>query len=138
MKWLVLIFMAFWAVPAVAQDKPREYAEPAHVQEEPEPFRDPGRTLPYLAYTLGQLHYLAFACEGEDNQQWRDQMIALLRLEAPVSGVRRSRLIEAFNDGYQVEQQTRTRCGAEAEAQRRQLAQRGAQMSQAMLNEVLD
>ena len=114
----------------------------AAVQDEAEdrtdPFRDPGRTLPYLAYTLGQLHYLAYTCEGSEAQQWRARMIELLELEAPLSGYRRERLIDAFNDGYQVEQRARTRCGAEAEAERRNLARRGAQMSQALLNEVLD
>jgi uncharacterized protein (TIGR02301 family) len=128
--------------PALAQTKPGTTEPVSAVQEDAEsradPFRDPGRTLPYLAYTLGQLHYLAYACEGSDAQHWRARMIELLQLEAPISGYRRERLIDAFNDGYQVEQRSRVRCGAEAEAQRRNLARRGAQMSQALLNEVLD
>ncbi|MBI1236609.1 MAG: TIGR02301 family protein [Alphaproteobacteria bacterium] len=140
MRWLI-IFIFVITAPVMAQQKPG-IAAVSEVQgdeaDDTDPFRDPGRTLPYLAYTLGQLHYLAYACEGDDTQEWRNRMIELLRLEAPLNGYRRERLIDAFNDGYQVEQQARIRCGVEAEAERRNLARRGAQMSQALLNEVLD
>ena len=138
---LPLLLMALTA-PALGQTKPDTTARQPARQEEPEdridPYRDPGRTLPYLAYTMGQLHYLDYACGGNDQQDWRNRMIELLQLEAPISGYRRERLIDAFNDGYQVEQQARIRCGAEAEAERRTLSRRGAQMSRALLNEVLD
>lgn len=105
---------------------------------ERDPFADPARSLPYLAYTLGELHYLAFACEGNMAQQWRTRMIELLELEAPVSGNRRERLINAFNDGYQVQQRSRIRCGAEAEAERRALSVRGQELSDALLASVLE
>ncbi|WP_394694112.1 TIGR02301 family protein [Hyphobacterium sp.] len=140
MRWIVILFLIISA-PALAQDKPGTRVSNTTqrvTQDETDPFRDPGRTLPYLAYTLGQLHYLAYACEGDETQEWRNRMIELLELEAPLSGNRRERLIDAFNDGYQVEQRARIRCGADAEAERRDLARRGAQMSQALLNEVLD
>ncbi len=140
MQWLIIPLLVF-AAPAMAQQKPGIGAVSEVRQDEADsasPFRDPGRTLPYLAYTLGQLHYLAYACEGDNTQEWRNRMIELLRLEAPLTGYRRDRLIDAFNDGYQVEQRARIRCGVEAEAERRNLARRGAQMSQALLNEVLD
>lgn len=140
MRSLIILLLLF-AAPAMAQQKPGIAAVNEAAQDteaSADPFRDPGRTLPYLAYTLGQLHYLAYACEGDDTQEWRNRMIELLRLEAPLNGYRRERLIDAFNDGYQVEQRARIRCGAQAEAERRNLARRGAQMSQAMLNEVLD
>ncbi|PIW29551.1 MAG: TIGR02301 family protein [Rhodobacterales bacterium CG15_BIG_FIL_POST_REV_8_21_14_020_59_13] len=140
MRWLIISLLVLTA-PAMAQQKPGTFASSEGHQESEggaNPFNDPGRTLPYLAYTLGQLHYLAYACEGEDTQAWRIRMIELLRLEAPLTGYRRERLIDAFNDGYQVEQRARIRCGAQAEAERRNLARRGAQMSQALLNEVLD
>ncbi|MEE2567416.1 TIGR02301 family protein [Hyphobacterium marinum] len=105
---------------------------------ERDPFADPGRSLPYLAYTLGELHYLAYSCEGSSAQQWRARMIELLELEAPVSGNRRERLIRAFNDGYQVQRSSRIRCGAEAEAERRELSVRGQQLSDALLASVLE
>lgn len=138
MKWLAVIILCLASPLAAAQSKPGEYVQTEDGEQPDDPYRDPGRTLPYLAYTLGQLHYLAYACEGNDSQEWRDRMIELLDLEAPVSGYRRSRLIDSFNDGYQVEQQSRTHCGAEAEAQRRQLSRRGALMSRALLENVLD
>jgi uncharacterized protein (TIGR02301 family) len=140
MRWIIILCLTVTA-PALAQDKPGTRASATAqrmTQDAADPFRDPGRTLPYLAYTLGQLHYLAFACQGDSTQEWRNRMIELLELEAPLSGNRRERLIDAFNDGYQVEQRARIRCGADAEAERRDLARRGAQMSQALLNEVLD
>lgn len=142
MRLILLLLLMALTAPALGQTKPDTTPSQESMEEEPgdriDPYRDPGRTLPYLAYTLGQLHYLAYACGGNDDQEWRNRMIELLQLEAPISGYRRERLIDAFNDGYQVEQQARIRCGAEAEAERRNLARRGQQMSQALLNEVLD
>jgi uncharacterized protein (TIGR02301 family) len=142
MRLLAAICVLTLTTPVLAQTKPGAQPVETPVVDDTEsradPFRDPGRALPYLAYTLGQLHYLAYACEGSETQQWRERMIELLELEAPISGYRRDRLIDAFNDGYQVEQRAGINCGAEAEAERRNLAQRGAQMSQALLNEVLD
>jgi len=113
----------------------------AHAQkpdEERDPFADPARSLPYLAYTLGELHYLAYACEGNSAQQWRTRMIELLELEAPVSGNRRERLITAFNDGYQVQRRARLRCGAEVEAEIRSLSTRGQSLSDALLANVIE
>lgn len=94
--------------------------------------READRTLPYLAYTLGELHYLAFACEGMDAQEWRTHMLELLEMEAPNRGRRRDRLIEAFNDGYRVQQRYRPVCGPEVEAERRALAHRGRDLSEMM------
>mgnify|MGYP003625660379 CR=1 FL=1 len=113
-------------------------AQKAPDEDERDPFRDPGRSLPYLAYTLGELHYLAYACDGNTAQQWRTRMIELLELEAPVSNNRRERLIRSFNDGYQMQQDNRLRCGAEVEAARRQLSVRGQQLSDALLASVLE
>ncbi len=106
--------------------------------EQRDPFADPARSLPYLAYTLGELHYLAYACEGNSAQRWRTRMIELLELEAPVSGNRRERLITAFNDGYQVQRQARLRCGAEVEAEIRALSTRGQSLSDALLANVIE
>jgi uncharacterized protein (TIGR02301 family) len=149
-----LIFMSvlvtLLAAPALAQ-KPRSFArpEPVAVAETNEaariqPGRDDGisdeireeldleRTLPYLAYTLGELHYLAFACGGPDDQQWREQMVELLAMEAADDRRWRDRLIEGFNDGYRAQQRYRTRCGLEADAERRALAHRGRDLSDMM------
>jgi len=96
------------------------------------------RTLPFLAYTLGELHYLAFACEGPDDQEWREQMVELLAMEAADDRRWRDRLISSFNDGYRAQQRYRTRCGLEAEAERRSLAHRGRDLSEMMLAAYFD
>ena len=86
----------------------------------------------YLAYTLGELHYLAFACDGLESQDWRNRMLELLAMETPARGGDRDRLIEAFNDGYRVQQRYRPVCGPEVEAERRALAHRGRDLAEMM------
>ncbi len=101
----------------------------------PAPQRDVGdteRALPYLAYTLGELHYLASACDGLEAQAWRQRMIELLAMEAPEPGRQRDRMIESFNDGYRVQQRRRPVCGEEVEIERRALAHRGHDLSEMM------
>ncbi|WP_339740707.1 TIGR02301 family protein [uncultured Maricaulis sp.] len=93
---------------------------------------DTERALPYLAYTLGELHYLASSCEGLDSQAWRQRMIELLAMEAAEPGRRRDRMIESFNDGYRVQQRRRPVCGEEVEIERRALAHRGHDLSEMM------
>ncbi len=93
---------------------------------------DAARVLPYLAYTLGGLHYLAYACDGLDSQDWRNRMLELLAMETPDRGRQRDRLIEAFNDGYRVQQRYRPVCGPEVDAERRALAHRGRDLSEMM------
>lgn len=108
-------------------------------EEEPaEPSVDVERILPYLAYTLGELHYLDYACSGNDAQVWRDQMIALLAMEAAESRNRRDRLIENFNEGYRVQQRFRAVCGPQVEAERRALAHRGRDLSELMRSAYFD
>lgn len=99
---------------------------------------DLGRTLPFLAYTLGELHYLAYACEGDGAQQWRERMVELLAMEASDDRRRRDRLIESFNEGYRSQQRYRARCGAEADAERRALAHRGRDLSEMMRSAYFD
>lgn len=93
---------------------------------------DTERALPYLAYTLGELHYLASACEGLDSQAWRQRMIELLAMEAAEAGRQRDRLIESFNDGYRSQQRRRPICGEEVDIERRALAHRGHDLSEMM------
>ncbi|MHA6289293.1 TIGR02301 family protein [Maricaulis sp. CAU 1757] len=99
---------------------------------------DRGRTLPYLAHTLGELHYLAYACEGEQAQQWRNRMVRLLDMEAPSDGRLRARMVDSFNAGYRAQQRYRTRCGAEADAERRALGLRGRDLSEMMRSAYFD
>jgi uncharacterized protein (TIGR02301 family) len=144
---LVVSVLLFAGSEAQAQKPGRGNPEPAienseFLQPEPrqraEPDVDVERILPYLAYTLGELHYLAYACEGPDAQSWRTQMIALLAVEAPDNGRRRDRLIEEFNDGYREQQRYRAICGPQADAERRALAHRGRDLSDMMRSAYFD
>ncbi|MEC9250345.1 MAG: TIGR02301 family protein [Pseudomonadota bacterium] len=108
-------------------------------QDEPaEPSVDVERILPYLAYTLGELHYLDYACSGNEAQVWREQMIALLAMEASESRGRRDQLIDSFNEGYRVQQRFRAVCGPQVEAERRALAHRGRDLSELMRSAYFD
>lgn len=51
-----------------------------------------------LAEILGSLHYLRNLC-GEQGQDWRGQMEALLEAENP-DAARRARFVAGFNRGY--------------------------------------
>ena len=103
-----------------------------------QPDVDIERILPYLAYTLGELHYLAYACEGNDAQQWREQMVNLLAMGASDSRRRRDSLIESFNEGYRVQQRYRAVCGPQVDAERRALAHRGRDLSELMRSAYFD
>jgi uncharacterized protein (TIGR02301 family) len=133
MRTLCLLCLSFvLAGPAEAQ-KPRDI-----VQTPIEDEVDRDRTLPFLAYTLGELHYLAYACEGPDAQEWRGRMVELLAMEAADNGRFRDRLIDSFNEGYRSQQRYRARCGIEADAERRALAHRGRDLSEMMRSAYFD
>lgn len=91
-----------------------------------------------LAGVMGELHYVYFACEGRQAQLWRETMLELLEKEAPTRGSYRDRLIDSFNDGFQVQQRQGTRCGAEAEMMERRLAERGRALSESLRREYLE
>lgn len=61
-----------------------------------------------LSEILGSLHFLRNLC-GEDSQEWRDQMSALLESENPADQ-RRARLVARFNQGYSVLETSYERC----------------------------
>lgn len=132
---LALCLLAGLSAAAAAQ-KPS--AAPTGSQARYEQDLDLDRTLPFLAYTLGELHYLAYACEGDAAQQWRERMVELLAMEASDDGRRRNRLIDSFNEGYRSQQRYRARCGAEADAERRALAHRGRDLSEMMRSAYFD
>jgi len=94
--------------------------------------RQASRTLPYLAYTLGELHYLSYACDGLDAQEWRQRMVELMSMEAPDNGRLRDDMIENFNEGYRVQQRFRPLCGPEVDSERRALAHRGQDLADMM------
>lgn len=138
--FLVGLFVFAFAGPGLAQ-KPgaQPQRDPSILTEAPvDDLVDRERTLPYLAYTLGELHYLAYACDGPDAQTWRERMVELLAMEAADNGRFRDRLIDSFNEGYRAQQRYRARCGVEADAERRALAHRGRDLSEMMRSAYFD
>lgn len=91
-----------------------------------------------LAGVMGELHYLDFACRGEEAQDWRETMLEMLELEAPTRGSYRERLVESFNEGFRYHERRRTRCGAEVEIERRRLAIQGRALSETLRREYID
>lgn len=65
-----------------------------------------------LAEILGSLHYLRNLC-GEESQDWRLQMEALLQAENP-DAARRAKFIAGFNRGYRGFESTYVHCTAAA------------------------
>lgn len=53
-----------------------------------------------LSEILGAIHYLRHLCGHDEEDTWRDQMSALIDAEEP-DGLRRARLIDRFNRGYE-------------------------------------
>lgn len=53
-----------------------------------------------LSEILGAIHYLRQLCGHDEEDTWRDQMSALIDAEEP-DGLRRARLIDRFNRGYE-------------------------------------
>lgn len=53
-----------------------------------------------LSEILGAIHYLRHLCGHDEKETWRDQMSALIDAEEP-DGLRRARLTDRFNRGYE-------------------------------------
>ncbi len=99
----------------------------------PRPPRDRRRhsdkDLQRLAEILGALHYLRPLCGAADEgQKWRKEMQALIDAETP-SGSRRSKMILAFNRGYNGFQQSYRTCTPPAEVAIRRYLEEGAKIS---------
>lgn len=93
-----------------------------------------GQTTPFdkdlqrLAEILGALHYLRQLCGANEGPKWRNEMQALIDAEAP-SGSRRSKMILAFNRGYNGFQQSYRSCTPAAEVAIRRYLEEGAKIS---------
>ena len=85
-----------------------------------------------LSALIGEVHGLTVLCEGRANQAWRAQLLALLDLEAPFPGGRRSALIDAFNRGYLDAQNRFGVCTQEAREDRLRLAARGKALAETL------
>lgn len=93
-----------------------------------------GQTTPFdkdlqrLAEILGALHYLRQLCGANEGPKWRNEMQALIDAEAP-GGSRRSKMILAFNRGYNGFQQSYRTCTPAAEVAIRRYLEEGAKIS---------
>ena len=81
-----------------------------------------------LAEILGGLHYLRGICGANEGGKWRNEMQALIDAETP-SGDRRTRMIAAFNRGYNGFQQTYRTCTPAATVAIRRYIQEGSKIS---------
>lgn len=67
---------------------------------EPKPGEPPYEVqLLRLSEILGAVHYLRRLCDSDEGTLWRDQMQALIDAESP-SPIRRARIIDRFNRGF--------------------------------------
>jgi uncharacterized protein (TIGR02301 family) len=98
---------------------------PARAEDGAAPF---DAELQRLAEILGTLHYLRGICGGTDGAKWRTEMQALIDAETP-SGERRTRLIAAFNRGYNGFQQTYRTCTPAATVAIRRYLEEGSKLS---------
>ena len=53
-----------------------------------------------LSEILGSIHYLRRLCNADEGSLWRDEMQALIDTELP-SPIRRARIIDRFNRGFE-------------------------------------
>jgi uncharacterized protein (TIGR02301 family) len=100
-------------------------AGPARGQDAPAPFDG---DLQRLAEILGALHYLRGVCGSNEGGKWRNQMQALIDAETP-TGERRTRMIAAFNRGYNGFQQTYRTCTPAALVAIRRYIDEGSKIS---------
>ncbi|HEX4179772.1 MAG TPA: TIGR02301 family protein [Caulobacteraceae bacterium] len=89
------------------------------------------QTLIDLAYVLGESHALRQACEGPDDQYWRDRMRDLVRAETPDADLDR-RLKTAFNSGFIAGQTGFPACGRASRREEARLAARGRALADSL------
>jgi uncharacterized protein (TIGR02301 family) len=98
---------------------------PARAQDAAAPF---DAELQMLAEILGTLHYLRAICGTNEGQKWRTEMQALIDAETP-TGDRRSRMVAAFNRGYNGFQQTYRTCTPAGRVAIRRYLEEGSKIS---------
>ncbi len=82
-----------------------------------------------LAEIIGGAHQIRQLCDRGD-QVWREQMLALIEIEARDDDRRQRRLIDAFNAGFRAQEQQRGRCNAEARRAESELAAEGRRLAE--------
>ena len=101
---LLAAFLAFSAVPALAQEQdPQEPEAPIASA--------PINLLAELAEVLGRAHAVRTLCNGDGDLTWRTYMLNLMAYEAG-SGDRRAAMTDAFNRGYRGQNRETSSCTA--------------------------
>jgi uncharacterized protein (TIGR02301 family) len=120
---IALWTLAPWtiAAPAVAQD---DIVSPITEVER-------------MAEIIGGVHQLRQLCDSRD-QEWREQMLALIDLEAQDDDRRQRRMIDAFNAGFRRQEQQRLRCGAESRRVESELAAEGRRLAEQLRDRYLN
>ena len=92
----------------------RAQEEPPQQQVEPEFVEPPYEAqLLRLSEILGAAHYLRRLCDSDEGSLWRNQMQALIDAEAP-NPIRRARIVDRFNHGYETYRAVYRTCTAAA------------------------
>jgi uncharacterized protein (TIGR02301 family) len=85
-------------------------------------------SLARLSEILGALHYLRGICNSGEGNRWRNEMQALVDAEGNTPE-RKTRMVAAFNRGFQGYQQSYRTCTAAAGAATRRYLEEGAKLS---------
>ena len=81
-----------------------------------------------LAEILGAMHHLQQLCKAHDDQTWRKQMIVLMKAEG-ARGVKHTRLVSSFNQGYRTAQEGHTSCSKPANTKIKTYTDEGARLT---------
>lgn len=90
-----------------------------------------------LARVIGAAHQVRQVCDSSDFT-WREQMLALIELEARGDDSRQRQMIDAFNAGFRDQEQARLSCGAEATRAESELADEGRRLAEALRDRYLN
>lgn len=88
-----------------------------------------------LSNVLGQLHHLRGSCVSSERQLWRDNMMELVRLEAPPAA-RKNAMVEEFNAAFEASKRHYPACNREATRAAIQRADEGGRLSKAIARSV--
>lgn len=86
-----------------------------------------------LSETLGKAHAVRLTCNGRNDQYWRDYMQRLLELEAPYQGSLRRSMVNGFNAGFSVAQNTYDICDGRTVEAEQAFARSGKALADALV-----
>lgn len=97
-----------------------------------------GDKIDQLSEILGKSHAIQTICNGRADQYWREQMYALLDLEAPGEGAKRNGLIEAFNSGFETQAAETPECNSRAKIMFSDNARKGQRLAEELNSLISD